>query len=96
MTQISSDDVRHLARLSSLQLSDEETEALRQDIGGILNYVEQLGELDTAGVTPTYQVTDLENVWREDEVVTSDVTREQLLALAPEALNNQVKVPKVL
>ena len=96
MTQISSDDVRHLAQLSSLQLGDDEIAALRQDIGGILSYIEQLGELDTSGVLPTYQVTDLENVWREDEVVTSDVTREQLLALAPEALNNQVKVPKVL
>jgi aspartyl-tRNA(Asn)/glutamyl-tRNA(Gln) amidotransferase subunit C len=96
MTKILIDDVRHLAQLSSLSLSDEEVEALRQDIDGILTYVEQLGELDTEGVEPTYQVTDLENVWREDEVVESDVTREQLLALAPEAANNQVKVPKVL
>ena len=96
MTQISSDDVRHLAQLSSLQLSDEEVAALQQDIGGILNYVQQLSELNTEGVEPTYQVTDLENVWREDEVVEDDVTRQQLLALAPESLNNQVKVPKVL
>lgn len=96
MTQISSDDVRHLAQLSSLQLSDEEVSALQQDIGGILNYVQQLSELNTEGVEPTYQVTDLKNVWREDEIVEDDVTRQQLLALAPESLNNQVKVPKVL
>lgn len=96
MTQISSDDVRHLAQLSSLQLSDDEVNSLQQDIAGILTYVEQLGELDTANVQPTYQVTDLENVWREDEVVEDMVTREQLLALAPEFANNQVKVPKVL
>jgi len=96
MTQISSDDVRHLAQLSSLQLSDEEVSALQQDIGGILNYVQQLSELNTEGVEPTYQVTDLENVWREDEVVEDDITRQQLLALASESLNNQVKVPKVL
>lgn len=88
--------MRHLAQLSSLQLSDEEVAALQQDIGDILNYVQQLGELDTEGIEPTYQVTDLENVWREDEVVEDDVTRQQLLALAPESLNNQVKVPKVL
>lgn len=96
MTQILSDDVRHLAQLSSLQLSENEVEALRQDIGGILSYVEQLGELNTEGVEPTYQVTDLENVWRDDEVVPGDITREQLLALAPETTNDQVKVPKVL
>lgn len=88
--------MRHLAQLSSLQLSDDEVADLQQDIAGILSYVEQLGELDTADVQPTYQVTDLENVWREDEVVEDEVTREQLLALAPESANNQVKVPKVL
>ena len=96
MTQISSDDVRHLAHLSSLQLSDGEVSSLQQDIAGILNYVDQLAELDTGNVQPTYQVTDLENVWREDEVVEDEVTREQLLALAPDTSNEQVKVPKVL
>jgi len=96
MTQISRDDVQHLAQLSSLHLSDSDTDGLQQDISNILQYIEQLGELDTTGVEPTYQVTDLENVWREDQVVNDHVTREQLLALSPEAKNNQVKVPKVL
>lgn len=96
MTQISSDDVQHLAQLSSLQLADSDVEALRQDLGNILEYVEQLGELDTAGVEPTYQVTGLENVWREDAVIDDKIAREQLLALAPEQADHQVKVPKVL
>ena len=96
MTTISRDDVQHLAQLSSLQLSDEELDGLQADLSGILQYVEQLGELDTAGVEPTYQVTDLENIWRDDQVAEGGVGREQLLALAPEAANNQVKVPKVL
>jgi aspartyl-tRNA(Asn)/glutamyl-tRNA(Gln) amidotransferase subunit C len=96
MTQISRDDVQHLAQLSSLHLSDSELDGLQADLSGILDYVQQLGELDTEGVEPTYQVTDLENVWRDDSVATGVVTREQLLALAPEAANNQVKVPKVL
>lgn len=96
MTQISRDDVQHLAQLSSLHLSDDDADSLQQDISNILHYIEQLGELDTAGVEPTYQVTDLENVWREDQVIDDHVTREQLLALSPEASQNQVKVPKVL
>lgn len=96
MTQLSRDDVGHLAQLSSLHLSDAEVDSLRQDIGNILQYIEQLGELNTEGVEPTYQVTDLENVWREDEVIDDHVTREQLLALAPASTENQVKVPKVL
>lgn len=86
----------HLAQLSSLQLTDDEVTDLQTDIGNILGYVEQLGELNTEGVEPTYQVTDLENVWRNDEVGQVSVTREQLLALSPAVLDNQVKVPKVL
>jgi aspartyl-tRNA(Asn)/glutamyl-tRNA(Gln) amidotransferase subunit C len=96
MTQISTDEVRSLAQLSSLALSDDEVNDLKQDISTILAYVEQLDELDTSGVEPTYQVTNLENVWREDEVLADEVTREQLLALAADTKNDQVKVPKVL
>lgn len=96
MTQISSDDVQRLAQLSSLQLADSEADSLAADIENILGYVQQLAELDTTGVEPTYQVTDLENVWRDDRVIESAVTREQLLALSPESHDNQVKVPKVL
>lgn len=96
MTDISRDDVLHLAQLSSLQLGDNEIDALQQNLDDILGYVAQLGELDTTGVEPTYQVTGLENVWRDDVVQTGDADREQLLALAPEAQDNQVKVPKVL
>lgn len=96
MTQISRDDVLHLAQLSSLQLADDEVDSLQQDIGNILGYIEQLSELDTTGIEPTYQVTGLTNVWRDDVVDQGDVTREQLLALAPEQHNNSVKVPKVL
>ena len=96
MSTITTTDVRHLAQLSNLQISDDEVDNLRGDLENILGYIEQLGELDTTGVAPTYQVTGLENVWRDDEVQISSVTREQLLSLAPEQADNSVKVPKVL
>ena len=96
MTTISRDDVQHLAQLSSLQLGDEEAVALQADISNILTYIQQLAELDTTGIDPTYQVTDLENVWREDNVEEVTTTREQLLALSRESAEHQVKVPKVL
>jgi len=96
MTQISRDDVQHLAQLSSLQLADDEIDALQADLEYILGYVEQLGELDTTGIEPTYQVTDLENVWRDDTVIDYGISREQLLELSPASVNNSVKVPKVL
>lgn len=96
MTQISTDDVRRLAMLSSLQLSDDEAEGLKSDLSSILTYIEQLSELDTTGVEPTYQVTDLENITRYDEVEDHAADRSALLALASEVENNSVKVPKVL
>lgn len=95
MTQITRDDVQKLAQLSSLQLADDEVDNLAADIENIVGYIQQLGELDTSGVEPTYQVTGLENIMRDDEVHT-DVPREQLLALAPQARDNQIEVPKVL
>lgn len=96
MTQISIDDVQHLAQLSSLQLDDAEANALQGDLQNILGYIEQLSELDTTGVEPTYQVTDLENVWRDDVVDTYGIEKEALIALAPASDAHQIKVPKVL
>lgn len=96
MTQISRDDVQHLAQLSSLNLADEEIDPLLGDIENILGYIEQLSELDTTGVEPTYQVTDLENIWREDTVEEASVNRETLLSLAADSDAHQIKVPKVL
>jgi len=95
MTVISNDDVQHLAQLSSLSLQDEEIDRLRQDLTQIVSYFDQLAELDTDGVEPTYQVTGLENVWRDDVVETPAVSRDDLLRLAP-TKDNQLKVPRVL
>lgn len=88
--------MHRLAQLSSLALADDEIDALQIDIGNILGYIQQLSELDTAGVEPTYQVTGLENVWREDKIDDYGIDRDELLALAPESQNGQIKVPKVL
>jgi len=96
MSTITTDDVRHLAVLSNLQLTEEETAHLQVDLANILAYIDQLNALDTTGVEPTYQVTGLENVWRDDQVQTSEANREVLLALAPDSADNSVKVPQVL
>jgi len=96
MTQISTDEVQHLAQLSSLQLGVDEVESLRIDLESIVGYIEQLSELDTTGVEPTYQVTDLQNVWRDDVVDDYGISKDELLALAPAAEAHQIKVPKVL
>lgn len=96
MTQISHNDVQHLAQLSSLQLTDDEVSALSIDLQNIVGYIQQLGELNTTGVEPTYQVTDLQNVWREDRVDNYGIDKEVLLSLAPATEAEHLKVPKVL
>ena len=94
--EIKREDILHLADLSELSLSEAEIGTLEKDLQGIINYISQIGELDTSKVEPTYQVFEMENVWRDDEIKEQDATREELLALTKEEKDNQVKVPKVL
>ena len=92
--KISKDEVKHLAELSNISLSDEDMESLRHDLANILGYIEQLSELDTTGVDPTYQVSANQNTWREYEIDNYGVERDQLLALAgANQAENQIKVP---
>ena len=86
----------HLASLSNLSLTEDEVESLGKDLQGIIKYISQLDELDTENVEPTYQVFEMENVWRDDEVVDQGVSREELLALSEKSRDNQIEVPKVL
>ena len=92
---VSLEDVRHLAELSQIRLSKAELTSLAGDIDRIVGYIDQLDELDTAGVEPTFQLTGLENVWRTDEIK-PQLERQELLQLAPDSEDGQVKVPKVL
>lgn len=96
MTQFSTSDIKHLATLSGLQLSDDEVQSLGGDIENIIGYVKKLDELDVSGVEPTYQTTGLVNISQDDVVNQGVVSREQLLELAPDQANSQIKVPKVL
>lgn len=92
---VSLDEARHLAALSEINLNDDELTSLTADIDNIVDYINQLDELDTDNVEPTFQLTGLHNIWRED-TIEPQLPREKLLELAPAAENNQVKVPKVL
>ncbi|MCA9341299.1 Asp-tRNA(Asn)/Glu-tRNA(Gln) amidotransferase subunit GatC [Candidatus Saccharibacteria bacterium] len=96
MTQISDKDVRKLATLACLQIENSQLASLKSDLSNILSYVEKLSQLDTNGVEPTYQVTELRNVSRADEVQDTTVTRDDLLKLAPTVEGNSIRIPKVL
>lgn len=96
MISISTSDIRHLTTLSGISLAAEEQESLGKDIEKIIDYIKMLDELDVEGVEPTYQVTGLSRVYRADEVDQVGVSPQQLLELAPDVQDEQVKVPQVL
>ncbi|MGB3023420.1 MAG: Asp-tRNA(Asn)/Glu-tRNA(Gln) amidotransferase subunit GatC [Candidatus Saccharimonadales bacterium] len=97
MSAISLNDVKRLAQLSALAINDDQAESLRKQLEEILGYVAQLDEVDTTGVGPTYQVTDLENVTRPDILETNHcLSRDELLKNAPDTLDGHVKVRRVL
>lgn len=93
---IKREDILHLADLSDFSLSDTEIDSLGGDLKEIIKYISQLEGLDTDNIEPTYQVFEMENVWREDEIKPQDATRDELLALTKEEKDHQIKVPKVL
>ena len=94
--EIKREDILHLASLSNFALSEKDIASLGKDLQDIIKYISQLDELKADDVEPTYQVFEMENVWRADEIKPQDATREQLLALTKEEKDNQIKVPKVL
>lgn len=96
MTTISIADVQKLAKLSALTLTDEQVKTMSDELTEILHYVEQLEEVDTEGVEPTYQVNGLENVTRRDEIIDYGVSQENLLKNAPAQQDGSIKVPRVL
>ena len=88
-------DVRYVAGLARIALSDEEAAQLQTQLDDILAFVGQLKSLDVSGVAPTDDVRAVQNSWREDEPV-AGLEREAALANAPLARHGQFVVPKVV
>src|SRR3712207_5410160 len=96
MSQITREQVAHLARLSRLALDDAELDGLAQQLGVILGAVAAIGEVtDAADVPPTTHAVPVENVARPDEVRPS-LPREAVLAGPPEAEDGRFRVPRIL
>lgn len=88
-------EVEYVARLARLTLSEEEKERFTHQLDQILEYVQQLNQLDTENVLPTSHVLDLKNILREDEVKPS-LPLSEALANAPQANGDFFVVPKVI
>lgn len=98
--KVTEEDVKRVAELAHLELKPEETTRMLTDLNAILDYVAELNELDTTGVSPLAQVSELGNVSgantvRADELVPS-LDRTQVMAEAPESDSVFFKVPKVI
>ena len=92
---VSPEQVRHIAKLARIAMSDEELDKLVPELNNILGWVEQLGEVDTDGVEPLTAVID-QKLRLRDDVVTEGNIRDEVLANAPEAQHGFFAVPKVI
>jgi len=90
---ITRDQIKHLAHLSRLQLSEKELDAMQGDMENILKFVAQIDALDLSGVEPLTQMSDSVDVMREDEV-RDMLSKEQALKNAPDANSDYFRVPK--
>ena len=92
---VDTQQVRHIAKLARIALSDGDIEAMVPELNAIIGWVEQLGEVNTEGVEPLTAVID-QKLRLRDDVVTDGDCRDAVLANAPEAQHGFFAVPKVI
>jgi aspartyl-tRNA(Asn)/glutamyl-tRNA(Gln) amidotransferase subunit C len=92
---ISESDVRHVATLARLALSDDSVTTLQHELSSILGHIDELQKLDLADVEPTAHPLDVVNVTRED-VPRPGLTQEQALANAPESAEGAFLIPRIV
>lgn len=92
---ISDDTMEYVGILAKLELSPEEAQAAKKDMEEMLDYIDQLNELDTTGIEPMSHVFPVNNVFREDVVTNGDGSRDTL-ANAPSMKDGGFKVPKTI
>ncbi|WP_100403647.1 Asp-tRNA(Asn)/Glu-tRNA(Gln) amidotransferase subunit GatC [Bacillus sp. FJAT-42315] len=95
MTRITEEQVRHVANLARLAVTDEEVEKFTSHLDAIISFAEQLNELDTTDVLPTSHVLDMKNIMRKDEAKPG-LPQEEVLKNAPDHQNGQIRVPSIM
>ena len=96
MSKLTREEVLRLAQLARLALSDDEVEEFRKELSEILQYVEQLQQVDISGLKPTNQVTGLTNVTRDDKVRDYGYKAKDLLKNVPEVQDDMIKVNRMV
>ena len=94
---LSKEEVKHIAKLARLQLSDEEIEKYQKELSLILDYIGKLKEVDIKGVEPTSHAIEMENITRKDRALPAKAEiREKLLEQIPEKEGDYLKVRSIL
>jgi aspartyl-tRNA(Asn)/glutamyl-tRNA(Gln) amidotransferase subunit C len=93
--RLSTEEVRHIALLARVGMTDDEVELMRDQLSNILGHFDSLQELDTDGVDPTGHAADVETVMREDRVAES-IDRDDALSNVPRREGDFVRVRAVL
>lgn len=89
-------ELEKLTRLCRIECTEEEKKALRQQIAGILSYVQQLNEVDTDGVEPCDRVLEILTGVMEEDVVEDTLSREGFLSNAPSHVGGMIRVPPII
>ena len=92
---VSKEDVKHIAKLSKLNLTQEELEKYTNELSSIVDFANELSNISVEGIKPTAHILDIKNVFRKDEVQPS-YDREEILKNAPSKDAGCVSVPKVV
>lgn len=93
--ELTHEEVKNIAELAKLDLTDEEIERYAGQLSAILGYFQRLQELDTSHIAPTASVLPLQNVMRDD-MPGAPLSPEQVIANAPDSEDNQFRVSAVL
>jgi aspartyl-tRNA(Asn)/glutamyl-tRNA(Gln) amidotransferase subunit C len=88
-------DIKYVAKLARIALTDEEIERFSKELGDLLGHVNALAELDTASVAATAQVVESRNVWRDD-AERPCLDREIVLSAAPQRQGSFFRVPRII
>ncbi|WP_078551381.1 Asp-tRNA(Asn)/Glu-tRNA(Gln) amidotransferase subunit GatC [Bacillus alkalicellulosilyticus] len=95
MSRISVEQVKHVAHLARLAITEEEAEKFTQQLDAIISFAEELNELDVENVKPTSHVLDMKNVLREDKAG-KGLPVEEVLKNAPDQEEGQFSVPTII
>ena len=95
MSKVTKNEIKHIAKLADLNLSEKQVEKFQKQLSAIVEYISHLDEVNTLKIKPTSQTTGLTNIKREDELRNEVLTVEEALSGTNEIHNNFFKIPAI-